>query len=43
LLVLFERSKERASAVYKRHVQGFCFVAGLLAAIALNLNSLRLV
>lgn len=42
LAVLFERSMQRASGVYRRHVQGFCFLAGLLAAIALNLNSLQL-
>jgi hypothetical protein len=42
IAALFERSMQRASGVYKRHVQGFCFLAGLLAAIALNLNSLQL-
>ena len=42
LETLFNRSMDRASGVYKRHVQRFCFLAGFLAAILLDLNTLQL-
>ena len=38
----FNRSMERASGVYKRNSQIFCFILGLILAVTLNLDSLEI-
>jgi hypothetical protein len=41
--VMFDRSMQRATGVYKRNAQLVCFLIGLLSSILLNVNSVDLV